>query len=192
MKIEKTVTLNRHPFKDPKTNKVKNPPPLVIGPLQFEFVDNSSKKVIHANLLGFPYPIMLYGPKTYPKVAEITRERMEKRLLKMLGDDIQESLQKMIPETLESHPNGPGSILSGMLEALGIKSSPTCSCKRRAILMNKNGPDWCEENLEEILGWLQEESVKRKLPFVKTVAKMMVQRAIKKSRRLIAKYQSDA
>lgn len=192
MRIQETVTLNRYPYKDPKTKQLNTPPPLVLSPLQFEFVDNSAKKVIHANLLGFPYPIMLYGPRTYPEVAEITRERLEKRLMKLLGDDIQEYLQKMIPRTLESEPDGPGSILSGMLETLGIKSSPTCSCKKRAIIMNDKGPDWCEENLSEILDWLKEESAKRKLPFVKTVAQMMVQRAIKKSRRLLAKRQSDA
>jgi hypothetical protein len=38
-----------------------------------------------------------------------------------------------------------------------------------------------------ILKWLKEESAKRNLPFVETVAKIMVSRAIKTSRRLKAK-----
>ena len=58
MKIEKTVTLIRYPYKDPKTKKIFPPPDLMISPLQFEFVDNSTKKIIHANLTGFPFPIL--------------------------------------------------------------------------------------------------------------------------------------
>jgi hypothetical protein len=55
--------------------------------------------------------------------------------------------------------------------------------------MNTNGPDWCDENLGTILNWLEEESKKRNLPFVRTVAKMMVQRAVNKSRRLLSQKQ---
>ena len=53
--------------------------------------------------------------------------------------------------------------------------------------MNTEGPDWCENNMDTILAWLEEESSKRKLPFVRTVAKMMVNRSISKSRRMLAK-----
>ena len=67
----------------------------------------------------------------------------------------------MFPPTLESVPNGAGSILSGMISAMGIKSTPNCSCKRHALEMNTNGPDWCEENLGTILDWLNEEAQKR-------------------------------
>ena len=71
-----------------------------------------------------------------------------------------------------------------MISALGIKSSSTCSCRRHALEMNEKGPDWCEQNMDQIVGWLKEESSKRGLPFVETVGKMMVQRAIAKSRKL--------
>ena len=42
----------------------------------------------------------------------------------------------------------------------------------------------------KILNWLNEESKKRNLPFVRTVAKLMVQRAINKSRRIKKKKQN--
>ena len=58
--------------------------------------------------------------------------------------------------------------------------------------MNTEGPDWCEENMGTILSWLEEEAGKRNLPFVRTVAKMMVQRAVSKSRRLKAKKQAQS
>lgn len=87
------------------------------------------------------------------------------------------------PETLEDFPNGPGTILSKMLAKIGIKSTPNCSCRRRAMEMNKKGPDWCAENIEMITGWLREESEKRKLPFVDFAGRLLIQRAIKVSRK---------
>ena len=105
-------------------------------------------------------------------------------LLDYLEPNPQEKLQNLFPKTLESDPDGPGSVLSNMISSLGIRSSPDCSCKKHAILMNEKGCDWCEENIDTIIGWLKEESAKRKLPFIESVAKLIVKRAIGTSRRL--------
>jgi hypothetical protein len=78
-----------------------------------------------------------------------------------------------------------------MISSLGIKSTSNCSCRRHALEMNEKGPDWCDQNIPTILSWLKEESSKRNLPFIEMVAKAMVQRAINKSRRLMAKEQSN-
>lgn len=87
------------------------------------------------------------------------------------------------PKTLEEQdPIGPGTFLSKMLEKVGIKSSPTCSCKARARSMNENGNDWCEQNIDMIVGWLREEAEKRKLPFVDIAGTLLVKRAISLSR----------
>ena len=51
--------------------------------------------------------------------------------------------------------------------------------------MNEQGPDWCEQNMDQILSWLEHEAKKRKMPFVRFFAKMLVKRAIKKSRKLL-------
>lgn len=89
------------------------------------------------------------------------------------------------PQTLEDFPNGPGTILSKMLSKIGINSTPNCSCRRRAIEMNNRGPDWCAENIDMIVGWLREESERRKLPFVDFAGKLLIQRAIKVSRKAL-------
>jgi hypothetical protein len=89
------------------------------------------------------------------------------------------------PQTLEDFPNGPGTILSKMLAKVGIKSTPNCSCRRRAMEMNNRGPDWCAENIDTITGWLREESEKRKLPFVDFAGRLLIQRAIKVSRKAL-------
>lgn len=87
----------------------------------------------------------------------------------------------------EQDPTGPGTFLSKMLEKIGINSSPTCSCKARAYKMNEMGADWCEQNLDMIVGWLREEATKRKLPFVDFAGKLLVKRAIKLSRGALVK-----
>jgi hypothetical protein len=51
--------------------------------------------------------------------------------------------------------------------------------------MNEKGSDWCEQNLPTILGWLKEESSKRNLPYIESVASMIVKRAINTSKRLM-------
>lgn len=188
MIIAKSVKINRYPYTDPRTNKIVNPPPIELNQLTVSFQDNPQNKTIFAKIEGFPVSILLFGPKGYSSLGDSwTKKDLETKLLSLLGDDPATYLQSLLPKTLEMHPNGPGSILSGMLSSLGIKSAPTCSCKRRALEMNAKGPDWCEQNLDQIVGWLEEEAKKRKLPFIKTIAKMLVQRAVSKSRRLLAK-----
>jgi hypothetical protein len=83
----------------------------------------------------------------------------------------------------EQDPDGPGTKLSQMLEKIGIKSSPTCSCKARAKFMNEKGYEWCEQNIDTIVEWLKEEATKRKFPFINTAGKILVKRAISLSKR---------
>lgn len=89
------------------------------------------------------------------------------------------------PQTLEDFPNGPGTILSKMLSKIGIHSTPNCSCRRRAMEMNTRGPDWVAENIDMVVGWLREESERRKLPFVDFAGKLLIQRAVKMSRKAL-------
>jgi hypothetical protein len=94
------------------------------------------------------------------------------------------NFSKKKPQTLEEQdPDGPGTKLSQMLEKIGIKSSPTCSCKARARLMNEKGYEWCEQNVDTIVGWLREEATKRKLPFVNIAGKILIKRAISLSKK---------
>ena len=78
---------------------------------------------------------------------------------------------------------GPGSQLSIMLARLRIKALEGCSCKARSKKMDQWGPDVCEENLDEIVGWLHEEARKRKILFLRWPAKTLIQLAIHKSRK---------
>jgi hypothetical protein len=49
--------------------------------------------------------------------------------------------------------------------------------------MNENGIQWCEDNKDAILAWLQEEANKRNLPFSSYLATGLVNLAIKKAKK---------
>jgi hypothetical protein len=77
---------------------------------------------------------------------------------------------------------GPGTELTRLLAAHGITEEPGCKCRVRAIEMDQSGPDWCEANIETIVGWMKEEADRRGLPFVAFYARWLVRRAIKAAR----------
>jgi hypothetical protein len=79
--------------------------------------------------------------------------------------------------------HGPGTELKKLLSRVGITATPNCSCNARARTMDERGCDWCEANLDEIVGWLREEATKRGLPFVDMAVRMLVKRAIRNARK---------
>ena len=78
---------------------------------------------------------------------------------------------------------GPGTELKKLLSRVGITASPDCSCNARARLMDERGIEWCEQNIDEIVGWLREEASKRGLPFIEMAGRMLVKRAIRNARK---------
>lgn len=74
---------------------------------------------------------------------------------------------------------GVGTELKALLAKLGITTTPTCQCNKRAKEMDDRGVQWCRENEELILSWLKEESDRRGLPFVALAAKMLIRRAVR-------------
>lgn len=83
-----------------------------------------------------------------------------------------------VQRTGKKPKGGPGSELKKILARFGIQASPTCKCNARAVLMDYNGIEWCEENIETIVGWLGEEADRRGLPFINAIAAVIVRRAI--------------
>lgn len=183
MKLENTITLYPSKYTDPKTNQIVNPDPVTLDELSIIYIDNPVTKQYYITIQHIPHPIMLFENDQYLQNPDITKIQAQTRLLELANNDIQSFLQKTYPKTLEDEPYGPGSILASMFSAIGIKSSPTCSCRRHALEMNAKGIEWCEENLDTICGWLQEECKKRSIPYVDAVARMVVNRAINKAKK---------
>lgn len=56
---------------------------------------------------------------------------------------------------------GAGSMLHANLDSLGIREMPGCGCKAKAKQMDQLGLRWCEQNLDELAGWLVTNAQKR-------------------------------
>lgn len=173
------------PYSD-NTGKVITPPDIVIQDLRVSYVDTPHTKTIQARIEQIPIPIMIVSGQTYDDLGDWKRSQLEDGLKQLLGGEPAKYIRSLFPKTMEEDPNGPGTVLSKMIKSLGIVMSDSCSCRRHAIEMNAKGNDWCEQNVDTIVGWLRDEAKKRSLPFVDMIGKVMVNRAIKKSRKLIA------
>jgi|688.fasta_scaffold00240_8 hypothetical protein len=64
-----------------------------------------------------------------------------------------------------------------------IKITGNCSCLNRAKLMDDLGTNWCEKNIDTIVGWLKEEATKRGLPFIEIIARIIIKLAIKRAKK---------
>jgi len=83
-----------------------------------------------------------------------------------------------------SHSAGTaGTQLKKLLEFFFQVPTKSCKCQSRADHMNAMGNDWCEENIDTIVGWLAEEAASRGLPFLNTVGRLLVKRAISNARK---------
>jgi len=76
-----------------------------------------------------------------------------------------------------------GTELKKLLARAGIHGSPHCECRARQARMDQMGVDWCEENIDTIVGWLAEEAASRGVPFLSSVGRLLVKRAISNARK---------
>lgn len=182
--LKEEITIQPPPFTD-ASGKVVNPREIKIKDFFPNYIDNTQNKVLSAQIPNIPYPVVLYANNDYPEDT-VSKKDLQSKLEEFLSDNPAQKIRSLYPKTLEETPNSPGTILSGMIKSLGIVMTSNCSCRRHALKMNEMGNDWCEENIDTIVGWLREEASRRKLPFIDAIGKLMVGRAIKKSRKLLA------
>jgi hypothetical protein len=185
MKLDSPATVTPPPYSDNSGN-VTYPKPIVFNELRVSYTDTPYTKTLTARIESIPSPIPLFFGKSYEEIGDWTQAQAEQKLREFLGEDVGKTLRLLYPKTMEEDPNGPGTVLSKMIKSLGIVMSDSCACRRHAIEMNQKGNDWCESNIDTILGWLKEEAARRRLPFVELIGRVMVNRAIKKSRKLLA------
>jgi len=185
MKLNQKITVQPPPYSDNAGN-VTTPDAIVTDTLKVVYMDDPTNKTISVQIDQIPLPVQLYSAASYEELGDWTKSQLEDRLRVMMGDHPDKFLRSLFPKTMEEDPHGPGTQLSKMIKSLGIHMSDSCSCRRHAINMNEKGNDWCEQNIDTVVGWLDQEAKNRGLPFVKMVGKVMVNRAIKKSRKLLA------
>lgn len=168
------------------SGKVITPPDLIIKELRVSYTDTPYMKTIQARVENIPSPITIAVGSAYDQLGDWTQDQIEDGLKNLMGPDPAKYLRSLFPKTMEEDPNGPGTVLSKMIKSLGIVMTDSCSCRRHAIEMNSRGNDWCEQNIDTVVGWLRDEAKRRNLPFVDMIGKIMVNRAVKKSRKLLA------
>lgn len=128
-------------------------------------------------------------------LRRISSQRSAGYLEEVLGAGLQEgdfvylndAAYGRLAKKYSDETSGPGTELKKLLGKIGIKSSPTCSCNKRAKTMDENGIEWCEQNVETICDWLQEEATKRKLPFVRMAGRALIHLAIRKAKKATSK-----
>ena len=104
----------------------------------------------------------------------------------LVGDPITKKYpkeSKFSPISQQIIKTGAGTELKKLLGKIGIKASPSCSCNKRVIVMDNNGIEWCENNIDTIIEWLKEEATKRKLPFIDMAGRMLVKKAISNAKK---------
>lgn len=185
MNINEPITITPPPYSD-NSGKIIYPEKITLNTIDPIFIDNTKNKTVYAHIIGIPLPMILWSESDYDNAGDWTQSEAENKIIELLGDNPLIKLRSLFPKTLEENPNHPGTVLSKMIKSLGIVISDNCQCKKHALEMNEKGNDWCEQNIDIIVGWLRDEAKRRGLPFVDTIGKLMVNRAIKKSRKLLA------
>ena len=85
------------------------------------------------------------------------------------------------------HPKAPsteclaGTELKAMLSWLGVKATSVCKCSDRASQMDKAGCQWVKDNVEVVVGWLEEEAKKRRMPFARLAGRLLVLQAVRRA-----------
>lgn len=88
-------------------------------------------------------------------------------------------------------PEKPGEADPKAAKGMLGKSGEGCKCFEHARKMDTEGPDWCEQNIPLIVGWMRDEARRRGwLVFSRVYAKRLVQQAIKASRKALAEWQA--
>lgn len=185
MKLNAQISIQPPQYSD-HNNKIISLQQIVLNELNVTYCDDETRQVYYAKIDKIPNSVILFSGDDYSKNSPINKQIGENKLRETLTDDPTKFLRSLFPKTMEENPNGPGSMLSNMIKKIGIVMTQGCSCRRHAIEMNEKGNNWCEENIDTIVKWLREEAEKRRLPFFDSVGKLMIYRAIKKSRKLLA------
>jgi hypothetical protein len=185
MKLKNQVTIQPPPYSD-NSGRIINPNAITTDSIDLIFIDNPKTKTLNVQILPLSVTANLWSGDNYTLIGDWTKSQAEKKLEELMSNNPAVYLRSLYPKTLEENPNHPGTVLSKMIKSVGIQMTDSCSCKRHALEMNEKGNDWCEQNIDTIVGWLRDEAKRRNLPFMDALGKLLVGRAIKKSRKLLA------
>lgn len=103
-------------------------------------------------------------------------------VVRMFGDKIDRATAVATATIDDESDYGAGTELTRFLSWLGYEYTPDCNCRGYAATMNRNGIEWCEQNISTIVGWLKYEANARGILFSKIAAVAIVRLAIAKAK----------
>lgn len=92
-------------------------------------------------------------------------------------------IERLVAKPTPDLGHGPGTELRKLLSWFA-SDRPGCQCKDRAAKMNRWGADGCRRRIDTIVGWLEEEALKRSVAAAvvpRAAYRMLVERAIAKA-----------
>jgi hypothetical protein len=111
----------------------------------------------------------------------------QRRRARLAALGVQVALGSAVTLVDDGAEGGPGTELRRLLHTIGIQpKGKSCQCNAHALEMDRKGVEWCQENLESIIDWLEVEAKKRPLLgmlFSRLAARQMVTLAISRARK---------
>ena len=170
MKLNKPIII--YPPADIKPDGnivVRNPITLYV--LDVTYIINPTNKNIYANIKPFPFKIPLVSnAEEYAALKNYTIQDLEEILHKLLGAEPEITLRSFYPKTLGENPDGIGTKLILYLRGIGLPIKYNYGAFYNHMLeMNTRGIQWCIENKQEILQWIESEMLKNNQNFIKPI-----------------------
>ena len=94
MNLPQPVTVQPPPFTR-KTGEVRVIQPITLTSLDINLMDSSHRKVVAAQVIRFPVPVVLWKGDAYDAAGDYTQAQAEARLLEVLGPDLKAGLERL-------------------------------------------------------------------------------------------------
>jgi hypothetical protein len=79
----------------------------------------------------------------------------------------------LLESVIDNTSNAFGTRLANTLGIL-FQESPDCPCPGRKDILDTWTPDYIKANLDYVVGWLQQEAMRRRLPFFRPFARILL------------------
>ena len=142
--------------------------------MECQHFENGTCKLVNA-IVGKPVTIL---NAICTKCASDPAPQQLNRVVRAWADF---SKRKQTP--IQDSKDGPGTELKKLLSWFHSPDKRKCKCQNRIEKMNAWGPDRCEQKIDTIARWLKHSARIARLPYVDLIARGLVSRAIRNSRR---------
>lgn len=150
MKLKKPLVLLPPKYKNSNGETI-TPDAIILEKLEILHINNPQEKEYYLSIKDFPNQILLFQGEFYND--KITAPKAIETLMKICEGDLTKILQKSFPRTLTNEQGQVGTIFRDRLK---LNPPYNSALYQQCLVLNRRGPDWCEENFDAILEKLEE------------------------------------